>query len=61
MTDFNTMNGLEVLIHLLTHPEDGMFLWILIIFGMVMIGVSLYLDRDDNAIECKPQPPEHHL
>jgi hypothetical protein len=55
------MNGLEVLIHLLTHPEDGMFLWILIIFGVVMIGISLYLDKDDRAIDCKPTPPEHHL
>jgi len=61
MTDFNTMNGLEVLIHLLTHPEDGIFLWILIIFGVVMIRISLYLDKDDRTIDCKPQPPEHHL
>jgi hypothetical protein len=61
MTDFNTMNGVEVLIHLLTHPEDGMFLWILIIFGLVMIVISLYLDKDDRAIDCKPQSPEHHL
>ncbi len=61
MTDFNTMNGVEVLIHLLTHPEDGMFLWVLIIFGLAMIGISLYLDKNDSAVDCKPQPPEHHL
>tara|TARA_A200000159_G_scaffold63332_1_gene58604 strand:- start:851 stop:1036 length:186 start_codon:yes stop_codon:yes gene_type:complete len=61
MTDFNTMNGVEVLIHLLTHPEDGIFLWVLIIFGLAMIGISLYLDKHDSSIDCKPQPPEHHL
>lgn len=48
MTDFNSMNGVEVLIHLLTNPEEGMFLWVLIGFGLVMIAVSLYLDRHDN-------------
>lgn len=59
MTDFNSMNGLEVLIHLLTHPEEGMFLWILIIFGLVMIAFSLYLDKNDEKIDCPP--PEHHI
>lgn len=59
MTDYNSMNGLEVLIHLLTHPEEGMFLWILIIFGLVMIAFSLYLDRHDEKIDCPP--PEHHI
>ena len=61
MTDFNTMNGVAVLIHLLTHPEDGLFLWVLIIFGLAMIGISLYLDKHDSDVDCKPQSPEHHL
>jgi len=60
MTDFNTMNGVEVLIHLLTHPEDGLFLWALIVFGLVMIGISLYLDKHDEH-ETDYQPPEHHI
>ena len=59
MTDFNTMNGLEVLFHLLTHPEEGMFLWGLIVFGIIMIFVSIYLDRDRGEVDCTP--PEHHL
>lgn len=60
MTDFNTMNGLEVLIHLLTHPEEGMFLWVLIVFGLAVIAFSLYLDKHDED-KTDYLPPEHHL
>jgi CheY-like chemotaxis protein len=59
MTDFNSMNGLEVLIHLLTNPQDGFFLWVLIGFGIAMIAISVYLDKQDE--EVVTQPPEHHL
>jgi len=59
MTDFNSMNGLEVLIHLLTNPQDGIFLWVLIGFGIAMIAISVYLDRSDEHKTY--QPPEHHL
>ena len=59
MTDFNSMNGVEVLIYLLTNPEEGMFLWVLIGFGIAMIVISAYLDKADDEVVA--QTPEPHL
>tara|TARA_B100001063_G_C16329680_1_gene341552 strand:+ start:210 stop:392 length:183 start_codon:yes stop_codon:yes gene_type:complete len=60
MVDFNSMNGMEVLIYLLTSPEER-FLWVLIGLGLAIWLLSLYMDRDNKQVDCKPTPPEHHL
>ena len=53
------MDGLQVLMYLLTHKE-GAFLWWLIGFGIAMIGINLYLDRyDDNSKHINPNDQYH--
>ncbi len=58
MVDFNTMNGMEVLTYLLTSPEER-FIWVLIGMGVIIWLLSLYMDKDNQPVDCKP--PEHHL
>jgi len=59
MIDFSTMDGLQVLVYLLTHKE-GAFLWWLIGFGIAMIGINLYLDRyEDNSKHINPNDQYH--
>ena len=38
MIDYNTMNGLEVLVHLLT-SRDGIFLWAIMGFGLAVLPI----------------------
>ena len=54
MIDYNTMNGLEVLVHLLT-SKDGIFLWAIMGFGLAVFIISLLVDRnDDTSKNIKP-------
>ena len=55
MIDYNTMNGLEVLVHLLT-SKDGIFLWAIMGFGLAVFLISLLVDRnDDTSKNIKPE------
>jgi len=55
MVDYNTMNGLEVLVHLLT-SKDGIFLWAIMGFGLAVFLISLLVDRnDDTSKNIKPE------
>ena len=55
MVDYNTMNGLEVLVHLLT-SRDGIFLWAIMGFGLAVFLISLLVDRnDDTSKNIKPE------
>jgi len=55
MIDYNTMNGLEVLVHLLT-SKDGIFLWAIMGFGLAVFLISLIVDRNDDASKnIKPE------
>ena len=55
MIDYNTMNGLEVLVHLLT-SRDGLFLWAIMGFGLAVFLISLLVDRnDDTSKNIKPE------
>ena len=55
MIDYNTMNGLEVLVHLLT-SRDGIFLWAIMGFGLAVFLISLLVDRnDDTSKNIKPE------
>ena len=55
MIDYNTMNGLEVLVHLLT-SRDGIFLWAIMGFGLTVFLISLLVDRnDDTSKNIKPE------
>ena len=55
MIDYNTMNGLEVLVHLLT-SKDGIFLWAIMGFGLTVFLISLLVDRnDDTSKNIKPE------
>ena len=46
--DFSTMDGLQVLVYLLTHKE-GLFLWYIMIVGFSLFLISAYLDKDDKV------------
>jgi len=55
MIDYNTINGLEVLVHLLT-SKDGIFLWAIMGFGLAVFLISLLVDRnDDTSKNIKPE------
>ena len=55
MIDYNTMNGLEVLVHLLT-SRDGIFLWAIMGFGLAVWIISLMVDKhDDSSKNIKPE------
>ena len=55
MIDYNTMNGLEVLVHLLT-SKDGIFRWAIMGFGLAVFLISLLVDRnDDTSKNIKPE------
>ena len=55
MIDYNTMNGLEVLVHLLT-SKDGIFLWAIMGFGLAVFLISLMVDKnDDSTKNIKPE------
>jgi hypothetical protein len=55
MIDYNTMNGLEVLVHLLT-SKDGIFLWAIMGFGLAVVLISVVLDKnDDSSKNIKPE------
>lgn len=55
MIDYNTMNGLEVLVHLLT-SRDGIFLWAIMGFGLAVFLISLLVDRnEDTSKNIKPE------
>ena len=55
MVDYNTMNGLEVLVHLLT-SRDGIFLWAIMGFGLAVFLISLMVDKnDDSTKNIKPE------
>ena len=55
MIDYNTMNGLEVLVHLLT-SRDGIFLWAIMGFGLAVFLISLMVDKnDDSTKNIKPE------
>lgn len=55
MIDYNTMNGLEVLVHLLT-SKDGIFLWAIMGFGLAVFLISLIVDKnDDSSKNIKPE------
>ncbi len=55
MIDYNTMNGLEVLVHLLT-SRDGIFLWAIMGFGLAVFLISLIVDKnDDSSKNIKPE------
>tara|TARA_B100000676_G_scaffold173101_1_gene170059 strand:+ start:1558 stop:1743 length:186 start_codon:yes stop_codon:yes gene_type:complete len=55
MVDYNTMNGLEVLVHLLT-SKDGIFLWAIMGFGLAVFLISLMVDKnDDSTKNIKPE------
>ena len=59
MVDFSTMDGLQVLVYLLTHKE-GMFLWYLIGFGCLVVLLNLYIDRkDDTTKHINPNDQYH--
>lgn len=47
--DYSDLNGLEVLLLLLT-SRDGLFLWVLIGFALIVILLSVYLDKHDDDI-----------
>ena len=55
MIDYNTMNGLEVLVPLPT-SKDGIFLWAIMGFGLAVFLISLLVDRnDDTSKNIKPE------
>ena len=55
MIDYNTINGLEVLVHLLT-SKDGIFLWAIMGFGLAVFLISLIVDKnDDSSKNIKPE------
>ena len=55
MIDYNTMNGLEVLVHLLT-SKDGIFLWAIMGFGLAVVLISVVLDKNgDSSDKIKPE------
>ena len=55
MIDYNTMNGLEVLVHLLT-SRDGIFLWAIMGFGLAVFIISLIVDKNDESSKnIKPE------
>ena len=55
MIDYNTMNGLEVVVHLLT-SRDGIFLWAIMGFGLAVFLISLLVDRnEDTSKNIKPE------
>lgn len=45
--DYSDLNGLEVLLLLLT-SRDGLFLWGIMGFALVITLLSFYLDKDDE-------------
>ena len=47
--DYSDLNGLEVLLLLLT-SRDGLFLWVIMGFALVVILLSVYLDKHDDDI-----------
>ena len=52
MIDYNTMNGLEVLVHLLT-SKDGIFLWAIMGFGL-----AVFLSATPKPIQgCRKNQP----
>jgi len=59
MIDFSTMDGLQVLVYLLTHKE-GIFLWYMIGFGFVIVALNLYLDKkEDTSKHINPNDQYH--
>ena len=59
MIDFSTMDGLQVLVYLLTHKE-GIFLWYMIGFGFVIVTLNLYLDKkEDTSKHINPNDQYH--
>ena len=55
MIDYNTMNGLDVLVHLLT-SRDGIFLWAIMGFGLAVFIISLIVDKNDESSKnIKPE------
>ena len=59
MVDFSTMDGLQVLVYLLTHKE-GIFLWYMIGFGFFIMALNFYLDRkDDTTKHINPNDQYH--
>jgi hypothetical protein len=47
--DYSELNGVEVLLLLLS-SRDGLFLWAIMGFALIVILLSVYLDKHDDDI-----------
>lgn len=53
--DYSDLNGLEVLLLLLT-SRDGLFLWVIMGFALAIILLSFYMDKHDDDISKHIDP-----
>ena len=59
MVDFSTMDGLQVLVYLLTHKE-GAFLWYIMIVGILLFLISVHLDKDSKVSKHIDPNDQYH-